>query len=256
MIIDADCHVSPTPEGGVSITIDELLCRMDAAGVDRAVTWLQPPYRRDLDEANAYIHRATEDHPDRILGFGWADPNLGVGKAVDMVRRCLQEYGFYGVKLNGAQNAFFIDDPHLSLPVVEAVAVAGGILAFHVGADAFEQTHPFRVAKIARTHPNLPILVVHMGGVGHADLTRATIEFAAECPNLTLIGSAVRAPAVLAAIRTLGAERVCFGSDTPFDLMHVELARYRALLGGEVGDDEKAAVLGGNVARLFGLRKK
>ncbi|KPJ71118.1 MAG: amidohydrolase [Planctomycetes bacterium DG_20] len=229
--------MSPTPEGGVSITIDELLCRMDAAGVDRAVTWLQPPYRRDLDEANAYIHRATEDHPD-------------------LVRRCLQEYGFYGVKLNGAQNAFFIDDPHLSLPVVEAVALAGGILAFHVGADAFEQTHPFRVAKIARTHPNLPILVVHMGGVGHADLTRATIEFAAECPNLTLIGSAVRAPAVLAAIRTLGAERVCFGSDTPFDLMHVELARYRALLGGEVGDDEKAAVLGGNIARLFGLSNK
>lgn len=254
MIIDADCHVSPTPEGGVSITIDELLRRMDAAGVDRAVTWLQPPYRRDTDEANAYIHRATQEHPDRILGFGWADPNLGVEKAIETVRRCIREYGFCGVKLNGAQNAFFIDDPDLSLPVVEEIAVAGGVLAFHVGADAFEQTHPFRVAKIARMYPDTSILVVHMGGVGHADLTRATIEFAEACPNLTLIGSTVRTPAILSAIRTLGADRVCFGSDTPFDLMHVELARYRALLDGEVSGQGKAAVLGGNIARLFGLR--
>jgi len=254
MIIDADCHVSPTPEGGVSITIDELLRRMDAAGVDRAVTWLQPPYRRDTDEANAYIHRATQEHPDRILGFGWADPNLGVEKAIETARRCIREYGFCGVKLNGAQNAFFIDDPDLSLPVVEEIAVACSILAFHVGADAFEQTHPFRVAKIARMYPDTSILVVHMGGVGHADLTRATIEFAEACPNLTLIGSAVRTAAILSAIRTLGADRVCFGSDTPFDLMHVELARYRALLDGEVSDQGKAAVLGGNIARLFGLR--
>jgi hypothetical protein len=53
MIIDADCHISPTPEGGVSIGIEELIRRMDRAGVERALTWLQPPYRREIDEGNA-----------------------------------------------------------------------------------------------------------------------------------------------------------------------------------------------------------
>ena len=139
------------------------------------------------------------------------------------------------------------------MPVIEEIAKTRKVLAFHVGADAYEQTHPFRVAKIARRFPELQILVVHMGGVGHADLTNAAIEFARECPNLTLIGSAVRTRAILKAIKSLGAQRVCFGSDTPFELMHVELARYNALLDGEATEEEKALVLGENIVRLFGL---
>lgn len=252
MIIDADCHISPEPGGG-RISAEELLARMDRAGVDRAVTWLQPPYMRQTDEANACVARAMRDHPERILGFGWADPNLGVRKARDTVRRCIEDYGLHGVKLNGAQNSFYIDDPEISLPVVEEVAGTGKLLAFHVGADAFERTHPFRVAKVARLFPKLQILMVHMGGVCHADVTDAAIEFAGECPNLTLVGSAVRTRAILKAVGALGADRVCFGSDTPFELMHVELARYGALLDGEASEEEKALVLGGNIARLFGL---
>ena len=253
MIIDADCHISPTPEGGVSIDIEELLRRMDRAGVEKVVAWLQPPYRREIDEANAYVHEAARRYPDRILGFGWADPNLGVERAVAAARRCVEEYGFYGVKLNGAQNFFYIDDPTLSIPVIEEIARLGSRLAFHVGADAFERTHPFRVAKVAERYPDLPILAVHMGGVGHADLTDAMIEFAEQHPKITLIGSGVREVAVLKAVRRLGASRVCFGSDTPFNLMHVEVAKYHALLEGEATVEETDLIMGGNISRLFGL---
>jgi hypothetical protein len=56
MIIDADCHISPILEGGNSIKIDELLRRMDKASVDKALTWLQPPYLREIDESNRYIY--------------------------------------------------------------------------------------------------------------------------------------------------------------------------------------------------------
>lgn len=254
MVIDADVHISPSPQGGNSIGVDELLRRMDRAGVAKAVTWLQPPYvRSEIDAGNAYVAQAMRDHPDRILGFGWADPNLGVAKAIADVRRAVEEYGFFGVKLNGAQNFFRIDDPELAMPVIEAVAAAGVILALHVGADAYDQTHPARVATIARRFPDLPILVVHMGGAAFHDLSAAAIAVARDHPNLTLVGSAVRAIPILTAIETLGADRVCFGSDTPFELMHVELAKYRALLDGEVSEADRDLVLGGNVARLFGL---
>ena len=54
MLIDADIHISPTPQGGNSITIDELLRRMDRCGVDKAVTWWRPPYvRSEIDAWNA-----------------------------------------------------------------------------------------------------------------------------------------------------------------------------------------------------------
>ncbi len=253
MIIDADCHISPTPEGRISIGCDELLRRMDRAGVDKAVAWLQPPYLRDVAPGNAYVHEAMRAHPDRILGFGWADPNLGVEAARDEARRCVEEYGLYGVKLNGAQNSFYIDSQELSMPVIEAIAATGKLLAFHIGADACEHTHPFRLGRIARRFGEVQILAVHMGGVAVPDLCDAMIETAAECPNIHLIGSNVRAPAILKAVKTLGAGRVSFGSDTPFAFMNVERVKYEALLDGEVTDEDKRLIMGGNIARLFGL---
>ena len=256
MIIDADVHISPPGPGapGNSITIDGLLRRMDRSGVDKALTWLQPPYERgQVDAGNAYVHRAMRDHPDRILGFGWADPNLGVQRAIETARRSVEEYGFAGVKLNGAQNEYVIDDPERALPVVEAIAGTGAILALHIGADAYERTHPSRAAAIAQRYPDLRILMIHMGGAAFHDLSRAAIEVAARHPTMTIIGSAVRAIPILTAIKTLGAKRVCFGSDTPFELMHVELAKYRALMEHEVSPDDQASVLGGNIANLFGL---
>jgi hypothetical protein len=252
MIVDADCHISPLKEGP-NIPADELLKRMDRAGVDKALVWLAPPYRREIDESNAYVSQAVRAHPDRLLGFGWADPRLGVQKAREMARRCIHQYGFHGVKLNGAQNDFFIDDPKLSMPLVEEIAKTGKLLAFHCGVDAYERTHPFRIAKIARQFPETQILCVHMGGVGFPDLSKAMIEMAQECPNLHLVGSMVHHASVLDAIKTLGTGRVSFGSDTPFALMHVCVAEYNALLDGEVTPEEKAQVMGGNLLRLLAV---
>lgn len=254
MIIDADVHISPTNEGRNSIGIEELLRRMDRAKVDKALTWLQPPYMREISDSNKYVYNASKQHPDKIIGFGWADPNLGVEKAKDEAKRCMYEYGFCGVKLNGAQNVFYIDDPKLSIPVIEEVAKAGRILAFHVGADAYEYTHPFRVAKVAKMFPELKILMVHMGGVAFAGISDAAIEIAEPFPNMTLIGSAVRPQCILKAIKVLGAERVCFGSDTPFELMHVEVAKYHAMLNGEFSDENIANIMGGNILRVLEIK--
>jgi predicted TIM-barrel fold metal-dependent hydrolase len=250
MITDADTHLTPT---GAGLSVDELLAAMDRAEVDRALAWLRPDYcGTEIEAHNAYIYQATRAHPDRILGFGWADPTVGVGHAREMVRRCVYDYGLHGVKLNGAQNHYFIDDSSLVLPVVEEIAQTGKPLALHVGPDAYEQTHPYRAARIADRYPEMPILIVHMG-MRNWPMNRAAIEIAEKHPNMILIGSAALYTSVLSAIHALGPERVCFGSDAPFNLMHVELAAYEALLEGELGGVGRAAVLGGNVARLFGL---
>jgi predicted TIM-barrel fold metal-dependent hydrolase len=94
LIVDADTHISPTGEDDRAITIDELLRRMDRAHVDKALTWLRPPYMREIAASNAYVYQATQEHPDRILGFGWADPRLGLDEAKAAVKCCVEEYGF------------------------------------------------------------------------------------------------------------------------------------------------------------------
>lgn len=256
MIIDADVHISPELTGGNSIFIEELISRMDHAGVDKALTWLQPPYKRtELSKSNRYVFDAVNKYPDRILGFGWADPNLGIPHALDMVKRCVDEYGFYGVKLNGAQNEFYIDDPK-AIRVAEEVAKSGKMLAYHVGGDSPENTHPFRLAKIAKLFPQTPIFMVHMGGAHFHDFGNAAIEFAQQCPNITVIGSVIRSIPLLKAVKVIGADRVCFGSDTPFELMHVEISKYKALFADQVSEQELSLIMGGNIERLFGLKKE
>lgn len=252
MIIDADVHISPFAHDPYDMTIDALLRAMDRAAVDKALTWLRPPYMREIASANRYVYEATQNHPDRILGFGWADPHLGIDTMKDEIKRCVEEYGFYGVKLNGAQNSFYIDSD-FAMPLIEAIAETGKILAFHIGTDAYEATHPYRLGKIAQRFPETQILMVHMGGVGFHDLSNAAIEVLEENLNITAIGSAIRPVNVLKAINKLGSKRVCFGSDTPFNLMYVEVATYQALLGGEFSLEEKDDVMFGNIARLLGL---
>ena len=253
MIIDADTHISPTGEDAYAVTVETLIENMDRSGVDKAIVWLRPPYMREIAASNRYVYDATRRYPDRLIGFGWVDPHLGQAPMRDEIRRCVEEYGFYGVKLNGAQNSFYIDHPTLSLPLVEAVARTGKMLAFHIGTDAYEATHPFRLGKIAALFPETQIFMIHMGGVGFHDLSSAAIEVIEQHPNITGIGSALKHANVLKALQQLGAERVCFGSDFPFNLMHVEVAAYRALMDGELSEADQQLVWAGNVQRLLGL---
>ena len=252
MIIDADVHISPFNDE-CAIQTGELIRQMDYAGVDQALTWLQPTYFRQVEPGNEMVYQATQTYPDRILGFGWVDPHHGFEKGKETIKRCIDGYGFYGIKFNGAQNNYYIDDETFALPLIEEGAKTGKLLAFHVGVDAFEATHPFRLAKIAKRFPETPILLVHIGGVAFHDLSNAAIEVAQACPNITVIGSAVRAVNILKAVKQLGPERVCFGSDTPFAMMHVERAMYDALLRDQVTPEEKSLIMGGNIGRLLKL---
>jgi|YelNatPaOPRAMG01_1025707.scaffolds.fasta_scaffold53400_3 predicted TIM-barrel fold metal-dependent hydrolase len=250
IIIDADTHITPTGEG---ITFEELLGMMEKAGVAQAVVWLQPPYVREhIEQCNRYVYQAVQAFPEHFIGFGWVDPNLGLERSKDLIKRCFEDYGFYGVKFNGAQNEYFVDDPHHVLPLIEEVAKRGKVLAFHVGADAYERTHPFRIAKIAHLFPETKILAVHMGGVGFPSLCRAMVEFAQECPNIFLVGSMVGVRDIDYALRNLGPERLCFGSDTPFSFMHVEVAKYKALLQ-DFPPAWRERVMGENIRSVLGL---
>lgn len=249
-IVDADCHISSHKFDGLAITADELLEQMDRAGVDKALIWLKPPYNKDIEPENKAIAEAYDAHRDRFLGFGWTNPRLGVDYARDMVTKCYEEYGLLGVKFNGAQDDYVIDDDDI-LPVIEHAARFGKPIAFHIGVDFPENTHPYRLGRIAKRFPDTDFILIHIGGAGFPALDRAAIEVASDNPNVTLIGSAIHERAIMDAVRAVGPKRVCFGSDMPFFLMHTRLALYRALLRDEAPEDV-ADILGGNILRLVG----
>ena len=124
---------------------------------------------------------------------------------------------------------------------------------FHSGTDSYEETHPQRVGNIAKQFPEATVLMIHMGGVGWNDLTSSAIQVAQECPNILLIGSAVRVLKVIKDIKLLGADRVCYASDCPFSLMHSDVAGWKAMLENEVSDEDYNKIMGGNLAQLFNI---
>jgi uncharacterized protein len=251
MIIDADCHISSHKFDQSAITTSELIALMDRAGIDRALVWLKPPYNKEIGPENMAVYKAVRTYPQRLIGFGWVNPLLGSHQTADEIKRCFEEFDLAGIKFNGAQDGYVIDDGRLVMPFIEQAAQYNKPIAFHIGADFYENTHPYRLGKIAARFPDTRFLMVHMGGAGIPSLERSAIETAQAFPNIHLIASNIPETAILRAIRALGADRVSFGSDTPFRLMHVQLAMIRALLDGE-DDKTRAKVLGENIARVIG----
>jgi len=251
MYIDADCHISSrAPLDGISM--DELVRQLDAVGVDKAICWPMVSYTREMATDNRAIYEGAKQHPERVIPFGGVNPRLGVDVARDELERCIESYGMRGVKLNGARDGYAIDDPVLSLPLIDRIAEARLALALHVGANDFEKTHPYRVAKISERHPELPILIVHMGGAAHPDLHDAVIDLAARYPNWYLIDSETDYRKELEALEVLGPSRLCYGSDTPFCPMRYEWGLRQVVLS-DLSPEDRALVLGGNLARLFEL---
>lgn len=252
MIVDADCHISSRRFDDLALTADDLLAAMDQAGVDKALVWLKPPYDKDIGPENRAIFDAARAHPDRLLPFGWVNPRLGERHALDTLARCFDEYGFLGVKFNGAQDDYVIDDEALVVPIIERASSYGKPLAFHIGADFPENTHPGRLGRLADRFPETTFILIHLGGAAFPALDRAAIEVARAHANIHVIGSAIHERAILAALEALGPERMSFGSDMPFFLMHVRRAMYDALLR-EHDDDSRRAVMGTNILRVLGL---
>lgn len=250
MIIDADCHISSRKFDSLALLPSELVAQMDQAGVEKALIWLRPPYEKDIEPENKAVYRASQQYPGRFIPFGWVNPRLGNERAEATLRQCLEEYGLCGVKFNGAQDEYVIDDDRLALPLIERAARYDRPIAFHIGADFYENTHPYRLQRIARLFPETRFLMVHMGGAGLPSLDRAAVEVLLACPNVLAIGSAVNELPILRALQQAGTDRLCFGSDMPFGLMHVRLAMYRALLW-DFSLAEQAQVLGENISEFL-----
>lgn len=214
LVIDADTHptdtarlpralrqpyeATPNYYHGRPISREDLLREMAMAQVDMALIWQNPAatqYTDDPNEnfdrllaANRYIYDAAQEYPEKFIPGGWTDPKaLGLDNALKMVDHCMQQFGFFIVKMNPAQNAYMIDSPEV-FTIVDRIAALGGAPTFHYGADT-QYTPPEGLEKIAQRYPDTRIVAVHMGGGGasfaeaeeHALRTR---ELGLRYPNL------------------------------------------------------------------------
>lgn len=252
MIIDAHIHAGPLLTAAPFPTIcdagtgDALVRLMDRAGIERAVVFA-PPWKGGVCDptyamSNREIWRLQQRFPDRLLGAARVSPNYGE-PAVAEARRCLEEYGLRAVKLNSDWEAFRV----AGTAVVDAILdLAAGLrcpVIVHCG-DA-PRSQPAALLDVVRRFPSLRVVLAH---TGH-EFSEDAIWMAAAFDNVYVDTSEARMSVVARAIAAAPSHKVLYGSDIPYHLPEVELAKIRLLPG--VSTQTRDRVLGANALRLF-----
>ena len=258
-------------------TIDMRVLSVSAPNVYPFPPAEQVEIARHVNDALARYCRA---HPDKFIGLA-SLPLSDVAAALRELDRAVQELGLKGVAIGSNVAGLPLNDPRfeplwarinaLRLPVVEHPSFPRDT------SDMGEFELPLRVglmfdttlmaarmiyAGIFERYPDFPFVLAHTGAAlimlmerldnGYRlfpDCRKYIDKLPSEyAKRLYYDSCAFGAQALMFAIGAVGVGQMLFGTDDPFigsDTAHV--ARL------PIADADKAAILGGNAARMFGL---
>jgi hypothetical protein len=234
-IIDAHNHIGV--RHGAAQTGAELLAKMDSVGVDRAV--ILPFVEGKID--NNVVEREAQTDPARLIKFCAVNPWDGQA-AIEEVRRCVEDLGFKGLKLHPTLHGYRLGDHGLMDPIFSAARDLGIIVTSHGASDLYN--NPAEFGEMAARFPEVPLTMVHMGYFWEVELA---IEMAGKNPNLYLDTSRAPIFEIAQAVREIGAEKVIWGTDSPFVDYGIEFGKMARI----EDQREYELVVGGNIARLL-----
>lgn len=239
MIIDMLTHIGIRK--GENYKFESLLEIMDEAKVDKCMICSQ---LETID--NDYIYECTKKYPNRTLGFAVINPWEIGGE--EELERCFKEYNFYGLKMNAIRFGYSADRHSVLDPYFELCRKYKKIVVVHGQSDLF--SIPDKWAEMARSFPDVPVVLYHMGVPMMYD---RAIELARTIDNFYLSTCAAYTPVMKWAYERAGVNKILFSSDAPFGDMQQEIAKVR-----HICDDEKdiERMLGNNAAELLGISYK
>ncbi|GAB4257158.1 MULTISPECIES: amidohydrolase family protein [Deferrisoma] len=280
MILDAHTHIAP-PElradreaffGGEPdfrllyedpkarlVGATELVAYLDENGIQAAVAfgfpWNDDGKTRLCDD---YVLDAAARFPARIVPFACVNPLRGRA-ALREAERCLAA-GARGLGEIATYGAGLGADVRAALgPLAELAAEAGVPVLLHTN-EAVGHAYPGKapmgledIYALVRAHPRTRWILAHWGGglfVYHL-LRREADEVLHNVWYDTAAGPFLYKPDVYRRLLHIaGADRLVFGSDYPL----LGLPRYlKDMEAAGLTADERAAVLGDNLARVLGL---
>ena len=245
MIVDALVYAGASLYGG-GRTLGELLSAAPGAGLDRLVAAPAKPRDYDLAGASERLAEECAASNGRAVCLARVDP--WQDDAADRLAALLEHPAVRGLLLHPWEETFSANSER-------AVALAGAAAARGYPV-LVEAGHPLvaealSLSDLARRVDGT-VVMTRGGQVNMAGLAQQSADLAlAAAPNLRALSAGMyRQDWLEGCVRQFGAERLLHGSCAPvFDLGY-EAERVRR---ARMGDDERAAVMGGNAAALFGL---
>lgn len=245
MIVDALTYAGACLYGG-GRTLSELLAVAETAGVDHVVAAPAKPRDYDLAAASEALADECAASAGRAVCLARLDP--WQGDAPERLAALLGHPAVRGLLLHPWEETFPANGERAL--ALAAQAAAGGYPVL------VEAGHPLvaealSLADLARRVDGT-VVMTRGGQVNMSGLAQQSADLAlAAAPNLCALSAGMyRQDWLEGCVRQFGAERLLHGSCAPvFDLGY-EAERLRR---SHMSDEERAAVLGGNAAALFGL---
>jgi aminocarboxymuconate-semialdehyde decarboxylase len=235
---------------------------------------------------NDNLAAAVSDNPARFVALGATVPLQSVDMAITEMDRAVDELGFKGLQIGGTVDGHNLDEPRFR-PFWEAVEAKGVPVILHPNGYPESQRfgdyflvncigNPLETMVAAtrmifsglfEEHPEIKLVLLHGGGylpfyASRADHTwkvrpETRIGIPDHSPShymrLLYYDTMVFQPLYLRhLIDVVGVERVMLGTDFPFDMSETDpLGLIDAT--DDLSDDDRAAISGGNAARLYGI---
>jgi predicted TIM-barrel fold metal-dependent hydrolase len=257
-------QVMPPAFESTSCSAGNLLANMDHHGVARAVVFSNGGY----GYCNNDIALAVAEHPDRFRALALVDIPKGEEAAADLER--FMDAGFAGMKFEGL-SAFECAGPmtladEALAPVWEVCHRRDAIVTFHL----CQEDDINALGTLARRYPHIRMVVAHFGAEAvfrHFPVNwRRLLELAGRSENIWLETSSLTIYAgeqlffdrsislIEEAARTVGAEKVLWGSDYPcmtlyatyYQMIHIVTEGCKALRESEI-----ESIMGKNAHKLF-----
>lgn len=241
-----------------------LVRSMEAAGVDYSVVLPVATNPEKAASMNDSSIRMTGQ--DGLIYFGCIHPDT---EHAEQELERIARAGLKGVKIHPVYQGVDIDDLRF-LRILDKAGELGLIVLMHAGDDigfpGIVRCSPEMTARALASVGPVRMVLAHMGGwrnwnrvadcLAHTSVMLDT-SFSLGCITPLESGDysqeearMLDAEAFCCLVRTFGAERILFGSDSPWADQKRYIAQMNEL---PLFEAERAAIFGGNAAHLLGL---
>jgi len=228
-------------------TASGLLSNMDAWGIDISVVLPVITKQSQFLNANEW---AAAFSSERLVGFGSVFPYTDDYKRdIDYIAGL----GLKGIKFHAEFQDFIVDDGFM-LKIYDYAFGKDLIILHHAGFDpAFKppfKSSPLQFAKIVEQMRGGIMIAAHLGG--HDQWSDVEEHLAGRDIYLDTSMGFEYFPRdlFLRVVKKHGAERILFGSDSPWSNAGTEIGHLRSM---PLSADDIEAVLGGNARRILGI---
>jgi len=203
-------HYGITPVG--TGRADDLIARLDRAGLDKAVVLAAATSPRQVIPANNWAIELQKTAP-RLIPFGTLHP--GYDRNAEELER-LAENGIRGLKFHPDFQGFRMDDPAF-YDLMELVDERF-ICMFHVGDDLppdLNPSCPRKMAALRKAFPKPVMIAAHMGGLKQWEYAMehlAGLDVYVDCSSVM---DFVDDDLLKRLVDAFTPDRVLFGSDYP-----------------------------------------